>query len=205
MAIEPRPPAPYPERPVDDHDRHVAIERIQRAIAADDVAFEELDELFERVYAATTLADIAAVTINLPIHDAPKVPAPSHPIARTRYTMFGDIKVGGWISAEGDLNYGTGLGSIYVDLSSADLHRDITVRVRAILGDVTVILPDGVRTNLESFTGLGDTKIAVSDPVPGAPYVRVVAATLLGDARLYTLSQVPEGRLQKLWRALRGR
>lgn len=205
MAIEPLPPAPYPERPATDHDRRVAVERIQRAVANDEVAFHDLDDLFERVYLANTLSEIIAVTGHLPVHDVPEIVAPAHPIVRTTYSIFSDVKVGGWIAANGDLNYGSGFGKVFVDLSSADLHRDITVRVRSIFDDVTVILPDGVRATMEPLTVFGDAKSLLTTPVPGAPYVRVVAATLFGNARLYTLSQVPQGRLQRLWRGLRGR
>ncbi len=205
MAIEPRPPAPYPERPATDHDRRVAVERIQRAVANDEVAFHDLDDLFERVYRASTLSEIVAVTGDLPVHDVPQIEVPAHPIASTSYSVFGDVKVGGWIAANGDLNYGSGFGKVFVDLSSADLHCDITVRVRSIFDDVTVILPDGVRATMEPLTVFGDAKTILSTPAPGTPYVRVVAASLFGNARLYSLSQVPEGRMQRLWRALRGR
>jgi hypothetical protein len=72
-------------------------------------------------------------------------------------------------------------------------------------GDVTVILPDGVQATLESTTIFGSRKEVLSPPVNGMPYVRVVAATLFGDVKLYSLSQVPEGRMRKLWKALRGK
>ncbi|NNF53170.1 MAG: DUF1707 domain-containing protein [Acidimicrobiales bacterium] len=205
MAIEPRPPAPYPERPATDHDRRVAVDRIQRAVAHDEVEFDELDDLFDQVYRATTLSEIIAVTGRLPVHDVPEIVPPPHPIARTSYSIFGDIKVGGWIAANGDLNYGSGFGKVFVDLSSADLQQDITVRVRSIFDDVTVVLPDGVRATMEPVTVFGDANSALTTPVAGAPYVRVVAASLFGNARLYSLSQVPQGRMQRLWRALRGR
>ncbi|MBT8241113.1 MAG: cell wall-active antibiotics response protein, partial [Acidimicrobiia bacterium] len=93
---------------------------------------------------------------------------------------------------------------VLIDLSSAYLREDCTVKVYSIFGDVTVILPDGVRASLQSTTIFGDRKELLHQAIPGAPYVRVVAATLFGNAKLFSLSLVPEGPFRRLWRALRG-
>ncbi len=196
---------PQPNDPITDEDRQLAVEQVQRAMADGEVRFAELDDRFEAIYAAQTRSELEAVWSQLPSPPAPAVPAPAHPIAPETYSVFGDVKVGGWISVGGDLTYGSGFGNVTVDLSSAHLRSDCTVRVRAVFGDVTVILPDGVRASMESTTIFGDRTERLTQPVAGLPYVRVVAATLFGDAKLYSLSQVPEGKLQRLWKALRGR
>ena len=196
---------PEPHQPVTDQDREILVQQVQRAMAEGHVRFEELDDRFEAIYRATTHGELEAVRADLPGPPPPAAPVPVHPLAPVTYSLFGDIKVGGWISVAGDVAYGSGFGDVFVDLSSARLHRNCTVRVRALFGDVTVILPDGVQATLESTTIFGDRKQLLSPPVAGMPYVRVVAATLFGDVKLYSLSQVPEGKLRKLWKALRGR
>ncbi len=204
MNINPAFP-PDPSRPVTDRDRQLIVEQIQRAMAEDIVPFEELDDRFAAVYAARTRADLDAVVVDLP---APPPPAPAtlpRAVAAVSYSMFGDVKVGGWIAIDSDLTYGSGFGDITLDLSSAHLATGRTVRARSIFGDVTVILPDGIRTSLTSVTVFGSRREDLAPPVPGAPEVRVVVATLFGDARLYSLSRVPEGPFRRLWKALRGR
>lgn len=181
------------------------VEHIQRAMVDDVVGFNELDERFAAVFAARTRGELDAVVADLPAPPPPAPVAVPNPVAPISYSVFGDVKVGGWIAVDGDLTYGSGFGDITVDLSSAHLRSNMTVRVRSVFGDVTVILPDGVRASLTSFTVFGDRKEALTLPIPGAPTVRVVAATLFGDARLYSLSQVPAGPFQRLWKALRGR
>jgi hypothetical protein len=204
MTIEPILPPPDPTRPVTERERDVAVELIQRAVAADLIRFEELDDRFEALYAATNRGELDAVTADLPAPPPPSAPVPAHPIAPVSYSIFGNVNAGGWIAVGGDLTYGSGFGDVTLDLSSARLHRDLTVRVRSIFGDVTVILPDGVRAHLQSVTVFGDRKERLSPPVAGAPHVRVVAASLFGDAKLYSLSLVPEGPFRRMWRKLRG-
>jgi hypothetical protein len=195
---------PNPEEPIGDQDRQIAVEQIQHAMAADSIRFEELDERFEKIYAARTRGELDLSLQGLPLPPPPSAPIPRHPLAPVSYSVFGDVKVGGWVSVGSEVTYGSGFGDVLIDLSSAQLKGDCTVRVYSIFGDVTVILPDGVRANLQSTTIFGDRRELLHQAVPGAPYVRVVAATLFGNAKLYSLSLVPEGRFRKLWRALRG-
>ena len=195
---------PDPEEPIGADDRQVAVEQIQRAMASDVVRFEELDDRFELIYAARTRGELERALEGLPLPPPPEAPVPRHPVAPVSYSLFGDVKVGGWVSVGPEITYGSGFGDVLIDLSSAYLRGDTTVRVRSIFGDVTVIVPDGIRATLESTTFFGDRKQLLSEPVPNAPHVRVVAAALFGDAKLYSLSQVPEGPFRRLWRALRG-
>jgi hypothetical protein len=197
-------PPPDPEDPIGEQVRQIAVEQIQRAMATDVIRFEELDERFEKIYAARTRAELDAALHGLPLPPPPKAPTPRHRVAPVSYSIFGDMNVGGWVTVGSEITYGSGFGDVLVDLSSALLTGDCTVRVYSVFGDVTVILPDGVRANLQSTTIFGDRKELLHPPVPGAPYVRVVAATLFGNAKLYSLSLVPEGPFRRLWRALRG-
>ncbi len=195
---------PNPDEPIGDDDRQIAVEQIQRAMATDVVRFEELDDRFEQIYAARTRSELELALAGLPLPPPPEAPAPRHPVSPVSYSLFGDVKVGGWVSVGREVTYGSGFGDVLVDLSSAYLRGDTTVRVRSIFGDVTVIVPDGIRATLESTTFFGDRKQLLGEPVPNAPHVRVVGAALFGDAKLYSLSHVPEGRFRKFWRALRG-
>ncbi len=196
-------PAPLPQDPIEEHERQSAVSRIQRAMADGQIEFEELDDRFDLVFRAQTRAELSAVVGDLPGPATPPPRVPSQPIAKTSSTVFGDVKVGGWIDVDTDLKYTTVFGDIVLDLSSAELPSEITVTTFSLFGDATVIVPDGTRATIEAFQIFGERRSVLSPPYPGAPTITVKSTTIFGDAKLYSLSQVPEGRLRKLWRSLR--
>lgn len=196
-------PLPNPSHIVTDQDRQVMIHHVQRAMSQDLVKFEEIDDRFEAIYRAQTRAELDLVVADLPMPPAPAPVPVSHPLPSQSLALMGDVKVGGWIAVDSDLTYGTLMGDIVVDLSSGSLPERLTITCWNIFGDTTVILPDGVRASLGGFVALGDRKVDLTPPQPGSPTVIVKAYKLAGDAKIYSLSRVPEGRLRKLWQKLR--
>ncbi|MGH1490770.1 MAG: DUF1707 SHOCT-like domain-containing protein [Acidimicrobiales bacterium] len=196
-------PAPLPDDPLEEHERQTAVSRIQRAMADGHLDFEQLDDRFDKVFRAENRAELTAAVADLPVPAAPGRVQPGQPIAKRSFSLFGDLKAGGWIDVDSDMNYTTIFGDVVIDLSSADLPRDLTVSTFSLFGDATLIVPDGVRASIETLQVFGSRKTNLSPPNPGAPTVTMKSTTIFGDARLYSLSQVPEGRLRKLWRSLR--
>jgi hypothetical protein len=196
-------PAPLPNDPLKEHERQTAVRRIQRAMADGLIEFDDLDERFDQVFKANTRSELTAALSDLPTPTGPEPRPLGQPIAKTSFSLFGDLKLGGWIDASGDLSYSTVFGDIVIDLSSADLPQQMEIRSFSLFGDTTVIVPDGTRAVIESVQVFGDRKVSLAAPYPGAPMVTVKPTTVFGDAKLYSLSQVPEGRLRKLWRSLR--
>lgn len=203
MSDLPAPASNNPDDPISEADRHVIVRQIQLAMSRDEVRFDEIDDRFEAVYAAKTRAELDRVIADLPTPPAPVAPPPGHPVARQNSTLMGNVKVGGWIDVQADMVYGTVFGDVVVDLSSAALPDEVTITSWNVFGDTVVILPDGVRASMEGFIGFGDRKIDLTDPRHGAPLVTVKVYKLMGDAKLFSLSRVPEGRFRKLWRKLR--
>ena len=197
-------PAPRPGDTPHEHERQTMIRRIQQAMVEGHLDFEQIDDRFDAVYRAETRADLAAVVADLPAPVAPPPPEIAHPVALTGFNLFGDSKIGGWVDVDGDLSHGVLFGDIVIDLSSARLPPEVTVRTFSLFGDTVVIVPDGVRASADAVTLLGDRRVDLSPPRPGMPTVRVKAVGLLGDVKLYALSRVPEGKFRRLWRLLRG-
>ena len=56
------------------------------------------------------------------------------------------------------------------------------------MGDVKVIVPDGVEVELTGTAIMGDKKYKVRDsrPLPGAPLIRVRAYAVMGDVKVET-------------------
>lgn len=196
-------PAPLPHDPLEEHERQTAIGRIQRAMADGHVEFEELDDRFDKVFQANTRAELSAAVDDLPTPSAPPPKPAGQPISKTSFSLFGDLKIGGWIEVDTNLNYTTIFGDVVLDLSSAEVPSEITVSTFSLFGDATVIVPDGVKATMETVQIFGSRKTLLSPPYPGAPMVTMKSTAVFGDVRLYSLSQVPEGRLRKLWRSLR--
>ncbi len=203
-SLTPSPP-PDPAAAVDDDDRDVARQLLQQALARDEVTFEELDDRFAAVYSATTRAELDHVTADLPVPPAPVALARprAHPAARTSMAVFGDIARGGDMELDGTMSCFSVFGNVVIDLSTATLHDGAGVMVFSVFGNSTVLFPDGVRVDARSFTVFGDQKQKLTPPADGAPTLTAQQWLVFGDSRLYSLSQVPEGRLRKIWKSFR--
>ena len=186
-------------------DRHAMVDRIQQALAANQLAFEELDHRFELVYAATTGAELEQAAAGLP--DPPPPPPPiaaRHLAPATTFSFIGDTKLGGWIAVGPELSVTSLIGDTVVDLSSADIPGEgVTITVRSLVGDAKIVVPDGVRVQIDRVCLIGDHRERLVPPVAGAPTVHVRLFSAIGDVQVYSLSQVPDGPLRRLWAALR--
>ncbi len=198
---------PMPDRDglIGDDERQLTIEVVQRAMVADAIEFEELDERFAAIFRAETKSELAAV-----VADLPQPPAPSttpalrgHLVPASNTSIFGDIKVGGWTAVEGDIHYRTIFGDLVIDLSSAELPEMVTIATSTVFGDITVIVPDGARTSINSRTVFGSRKSNLGPAYTGSSTVRIDATTFFGDTKVFSLSRIPKGKLRKLWKALR--
>ncbi len=180
------------------------LQRIKHAVGEDNLPFEQLDDRFDAIYAASTRGELEAVVADLP---APAAPVPvrptvAHPAPRSSFSLIGDLEVGGEVSVEGDLKAVSIVGDMTIDLSNAIIPGDVTITVNSIIGDTTVIVPDGVRASLECNSIVGERKVLLSEARAGAPIIRIVGFSVLGDVRLYSLSRVPEGLFRRIWKRL---
>ncbi len=194
---------PVPSEPITDQDREIAVRQIQRALAEGQVDFDDLDDRFGAIYQAQTRGELEAVSADLPLPPPPVAAAAGHPMASTSVSLFGDIRKSGDLAIEGELVFVSLFGDVVLDLATARIADGSKVSVYSAFGDATVILPDGIRVRRSAVSLLGDEKESLSPPVAGAPTISVVRFGMFGDTKIYSLSRVPEGRLQKLWRSLR--
>lgn len=203
---EPSRPA-HPEPIPSEDERQQVIDRIQQALAEDQIEFNELDQRFAAVYAATTRAELLQVVSDLP---APRLPPPPvtarHPAPSSQFSLIGDVEVGGWVTMDETLTMTSLIGDATIDLSSASFGPDgLVVTARSLVGDVKVIVPDGARVQIDAFMLVGDKRQNLSPPIDGGPLIRINVLNLIGDVKVYSLSLVPEGRLRQLWSKFRAR
>ena len=189
-----------------DEDRQAVVLTIQQALAEDLVAFEDIDDRFALVYAARTQAELRDVVADLPeLRRPPPRPEARHLAPASSFKLLGDTEISGWLAVDGDITVVSIIGDVLIDLSTADLPAEgITVTVVGLIGDLKVILPDGVRVQAQGSSLLGDTKKRLSAPLANRPTVRIKGLLAIGDVAVYSLSEVPVGPLRRLWAKLRG-
>ncbi len=196
---------PVPDAPITEYERQAMIDRIQQALANDDIEFSEVDHRFGLVFAAQTRADLAEAAVGLP--EAPQPPPPQdvrHFAPETSFSLLGDVKIGGWVAVGQRLSATAIIGDVMIDVSSAAIGPDgLEINAHSIIGDVKIVVPDGARVQSSVVNLIGDRKEILVAPVPGGPTIRINSFGLLGDTKVYSLSAVPEGKLRKAWAALR--
>ena len=170
-----------------DADRQAAVERLEKALAEGRITAEEFRQRTEAAYAATTTAALRPL-----LADLPDQPVPTEVVGRRApanvVNVMGDVRLS---ASELPRRVGTVLGNIRIDLRelrSGDERLELDLWT--VLGDIDVILPEGMDGELEGFAVLGNRRIELA-PVPrtpGTPRVVVRAHAVLGDLRLRSLA-----------------
>jgi hypothetical protein len=177
-----------------DADRQAAVERLEKALAEGRITAEEFRQRTEAAYAATTTAALRPLLADLPGPAAASaVAAASEVVGRQQpastVNVLGDVKLTG--GAELPRRVGTVLGDVRLDLRSLRSDDEqIEFDLWTGLGNIDVILAEGVDGSLEGFAVLGNRRIELA-PVPrtpGTPRVVVRAHAVLGDLRLRSLA-----------------
>ncbi|MFI0486072.1 DUF1707 domain-containing protein [Actinomadura sp. 9N215] len=181
-------PAPAPEAVrASDDEREAVVERLRIASVEGRLTFEELTERTEAAYAAVTRGDLEDITADLPGMGAPgAAPAPVQ-VKRRFSAVMGDCKERIVGRIDGPLEAVSVMGDVELDLRGAQVPTgEVSITATAVMGDVKIIVPDGVTVELTGRNILGDRKVFVRDPLPGArvPVVRVTAHAVMGDVKI---------------------
>lgn len=188
-----------------DADRQFRIDQVQHALAQDAIEFDQVDDYFEEIYRASTRQELDSAVSNLPVVAQPPPPASARHLAPLNsFSLIGDIKIGGWLAFGPVLNANCMIGDVVIDVSSASIPPEgLEINARALIGDTKIILPDGARVQSNVVSVIGDRKEIIVEPMPGGPLIRINGFRLIGDVKIYSLSEVPIGKLRQAWAALR--
>jgi class 3 adenylate cyclase len=201
----PRPPV-RPDHRIGDAERQQAIDVLRAHTGAGRLTLDEFSDLAGAVYAAQTYAELEAVGRSLPpglvpergaLQDAPvdagPVPAVATPVSadtttgsrrrRQRFVaiMCGRRARGHWRPA-GRVGAFAFWGSVCLDFRDAEVSGVVDVTGWAVMGSVSVVVPEGTRVELDGMVLMGGATNATRnvDPDPGAPTIRVHARGMWG-------------------------
>jgi hypothetical protein len=186
-----------------DADREAAVTRLQAAVGEGRIDLDEFGQRADAAYAAATTAELDALLADLP-SPVSEVPAVGEVIrertTEPQFSLLGDVKLTPTTSVPRRI--GTFFGNIKVDLRGLRTSAEtVELELITVLGDVEVIVSEGVAAEIGGWTGLGDRKtdLAAVPRLPGTPHVVVRGWTLLGDRKLRSLAP---GESPSRWRAL---
>jgi hypothetical protein len=202
-----------------DAEREAAVEQLRVASVEGRLTLAELTDRTEAAYTALTHAELAMLTQDLPTGPAPApahAPAPVHVGEGRKRRWFvgimGDTKRRGTWRIDQELGAVAVMGDVLLHLREAEVRTDVVdITAVSVMGDVKIIVPDGVNVDLDGVAIMGDKKVDVLEGAPGqnVPVVRVHAYAVMGDVKV-----IGDSRAQPLkrgwtawrehWRTLHG-
>jgi hypothetical protein len=179
--------------------RERAIELLSTHFANDRLTMDELDQRLERAYAATSLADLHALTADLPEERPVTASGGAVSVALARaeesgriVAIFSETKRGGLWAVPQQLDVRATMSNLTLDLRSARLSTGVTdVHVSAVMASVHVILPPGVRVieDVRAFmASVTDDTYSVVGSDQSAPVIRLTGRAIMAEVRVRTQS-----------------
>ncbi|MEO3885735.1 DUF1707 domain-containing protein [Nonomuraea sp. B5E05] len=189
-----------------DAEREAVVEQLRVASVEGRLTLAELTDRTEAAYTATTQAELTLLTQDLPTGGAP-APAPPAASGRKRrwfVGIMGDSKRRGTWRIDQELGAVAVMGDVVLDLREAEVRTNsVDIMAVSVMGDVKIIVPDGVNVDLDGVAIMGDKKVDVLEGAQGAnvPVVRVQAYAVMGDVKVVGDSRAkPIKRKLSAWR-----
>ncbi|TYB68556.1 DUF1707 domain-containing protein [Nonomuraea sp. PA05] len=190
-----------------DAEREAVVEQLRVASVEGRLTLAELTDRTEAAYTATTHSELAMLTQDLPsagVAAAVPAAAPQGKKRRWFVGVMGDSKRRGTWRIDQELGAVAVMGDVVLDLREAEVRTDrVEILAVSVMGDVKIIVPDGVYVDLDGMAIMGDKKVNVMQAPPGmnVPVVRVQAYAVMGDVKVIGDSQAqPLQRGFAAWR-----
>jgi hypothetical protein len=181
-----------------DVDRERVAEALRLAAGDGRLTLSELEERLDAAFRARTYGELEPITSDLPQgpypvpglsapatvshRTRPGAPLPAAPVERVM-TVLGDERRSGRWEVPAKLDITCLLGEVKLDFTEAIVrHGEVVVQVAAILGSVTLIVPDGIDVRMDlSASILGESRQLTGPVTPGGPVYWVRGFVVLGD------------------------
>lgn len=176
-----------------DEERERVAELLGEHASVGRITLGELEERVGRAYAATTRAELAALTADLPELSEP--PAQRR-TSRWSVAIFGGSTRTSRRRLADRLNLVSLFGGDDIDLRNAEIGgHEIVINAFAMFGDTTIYLPDSLDVEVTGFALFGgnDERGSNRPPRPGAPRVRIRSIAIFGGIDVWRLPAETSG------------
>lgn len=190
-----------------DVDRERVSEALRDAAGDGRLTLTELEERLEATYNARTYGDLQPITADLPrgpypIPSSPAAPAPAWnalatsagaasapapagpvtPSEKVTNILSSTKRDGRW-EVPARLDIVNVLGDATLDFTEAIVRTpEVIIQVGVVLGELKIIVPEGIDVRDESSNILSETKVKLKEPpTPGAPVYILRGFNLLGQ------------------------
>lgn len=188
------PGSDVPEVRASDEERHRVVELLGEHAGEGRLTLAELEERVAQAYAATTRAELAELTKDLPA--APDTATPRRGVSRWFVAIMGGSRRRGRRRLSGRLNVVAIMGGDDLDLREAEIEGgELLINVFALMGGPTIYVPDSVELELTgpAIMGGNDERGSDRQPRPGAPLIRVRSFALMGGTVVWRLPAETRG------------
>jgi hypothetical protein len=183
VTVVPQPPDPL-EPDALDAERRAAQARLEVAVGEGRLTLDEFTERAGRVWGAGSPAELQRTLSDLPV----PVVGQTASARSTLISVIGDIRRRGRWALRRRTTAWLLIGDVELDLRGALIGDDdvIEIGVNGLIGDVEIVVPEGVEAELTGFTLIGDRRVELAPVprVPGTPRIRVRVFSVIGDAKL---------------------
>jgi hypothetical protein len=172
-----------------DDERHRTVELLGEHAAAGRITLAELEERVGRAYAATTRAELAGLTRDLPALAQPATPPWRKP-SRWFVAVVGGSTRRGRQRLSGRLNVVAVIGGDSIDLRDAEIEgSELVVHVFSFIGGPDIYVPDTVEVELSGHAIIGgnDERGSTREPRPGAPRIRIHSVAFMGGTDVWRI------------------
>jgi hypothetical protein len=192
------PPAPPPragtgathaEFLITSDERDAAEARLRQAVADEVLSLEEFGDRMRLLLSARTRADLHAAVAGLPSATEPREATARRGQPRPARTGGSAIAImssaeirGRWQPAASTTALAV-MGEAVIDLQGVEFGGDVLViNAIAVMGEVTIIVPEGVAVDMRGIALLGERVVEVDgDALPGAPVVQIDGLACMGQ------------------------
>ena len=179
--------------------RERAIELLSLHFAHDRLSMDELDRRLERAYAATSVAELQALTADLP--DASRALVPSAGALAPAlledveesgrvWALFSETRRGGLWAVPSRLEVRATMSNLTLDFRSALLAPGVTdVDMRAVMASVQIVVPPGVRVVdrvRALMASVTDDSYGALSADPSIPIIRLTGYAFMSEIKVRT-------------------
>jgi hypothetical protein len=186
-----------PDRAPTEPEREAAAERLADAAGDGRLTLEEFADRVGAVWAADRWAALERATAGI----VTPVVGSTHTVANVVSVMGDQWRTGRW-RLPARLRGWAVMGDIVLDLRSAICSDpEIEITAFALMGDVDILVPDGVEVEVTGFTLMGDKEIRLAPVarIPGTPLIRVRAYAVMGDVTVGSAGVAADVRGWRRW------